>query len=136
LFKKFFPDTRGVGGYRDPIQYGTLVWDEGPAEKSTPIEYWPPTDARPQEGRIARIHDIPPLRDRLPEDTEEQVVLLLVQDDDDRVRAHYVTTTDLKNPKFNRRIATFILSCLENTRTGRSGRGFIDLEDEREYCHG
>lgn len=117
------------------VQRGPIFWEEGGVERSAVVEYEPPTTPRPAEGRIVRIHALPPLRN-LPPGDGGRILLLVVQDTDGKVRAEYVTTNMLRSADFNRRIALPILSCLERTPQHRSARGYIDFESGEEYCHG
>src|SRR4051812_31674071 len=43
------------------IRVGELRWyGDGGSQRSVGVEFWPPTNARPNEGRLARVHEIPP----------------------------------------------------------------------------
>ena len=83
-----FPEVANVHGR--PIRRGHLVWDNanGPRQAQV-VEYWPPTDARPIEGRLARIHEIELLRNP-PDPGGGYLILMLVLDDANDVRAFYM----------------------------------------------
>src|ERR1700730_15233438 len=107
FFARMLPGSRiqtGKGRLMK-IQVGRLYWSgaQFAQEESAELEYWPPTKARATEGRIARIHALPPLED--PPKGEGPCFLLLVQDDAGKVRAHYVTEKDLGDHRFNRQVA-------------------------------
>jgi len=56
---------------------GAIIWeDENGNRKQQVIEYWPPTDARPGEGRLARVPEIEPLRNP-PDASGENLPLVL-----------------------------------------------------------
>lgn len=142
LFKKFFPDEvvkrRRRGGHSTNVtlQGGEVVWLKKGQESSRAVLYEPPTDARPAEGRIGRIHDIPALADGVPSADEGRVFLLLVQEDDGKVYPHYVTAKQLQDPKFNREIAAAIRRCAAATPDNRAVRGYVDYVAQKQYCHG
>jgi hypothetical protein len=128
-----FPEEVNVRGRR--IQRGRLVWDEpGGNRKTQTVEYWPPTGARPGEGRLARIHELEPLR-HPPDVQNEAVVLLLVLDDSDEVRAFYATSGSLR-AEWHQDVSTGILECLALERKGIAARGWLNLVDGSKYCHG
>ena len=142
LFAKFFPTPKSVkrrrGGVSTTVevQSGHVHWVERNVEYTHDVQYEPPTDARGSEGRIAKIHDISVLAERIPPASAGQVFLLLVQEDNGKVFPHYVTLKGLKDTGFNREISRIIRLCASNTRQGRSVRGYIDYVAGKSYCHG
>lgn len=141
IFRRLFPadavgSRRRGGAKKDVTLYsGRLWWMEGDVEKSVGVVYEPPTDARPSEGRIGRIHDIPVLAERVPPEADGTVFLLLVQQDDGKVFPHYVTATQLQDPGWNRDIAAAIRSCMHCTPPGATVRGYVDYVNQERYCH-
>jgi hypothetical protein len=131
LFEKYFPTPRALGDGRT-VQQGRVFWRAGGNERSAEVEYWPPTDARQGEGRIARINDLAALRNPPKGDA---VVLLLIHDDRDRVWPRYVTRQQLASPEFDRRVGAFIVECLDRPRGHESAYGWIDFEEDANYCH-
>lgn len=132
--ERLFPEVGDVKGR--PVQRGHLVWEDPAGNRqSQPVEYWPPTDARPGEGRIARIHELQPLQH--PPDAEgKAVVLLLVLDDSGELRAFYATAAALRD-EWHEDVAQPILECLEQDRKGGiAARGWFNLTDGTKYCHG
>lgn len=142
LFKKFFPAEEVKRRRRDgkptnvTLQSGEVVWLEDGQERSRKVLYEPPTDARPAEGRIARIHDIPVLAAGVPSEDQGRVFLLLVQEDDGKVFPHYVTMKQLEDPKFNREISSAIRQCAQETAENHAVRGYVDYVAQKKYCHG
>lgn len=133
LLSRMFPNPGRSG--RQDILVGTLV-SEDPSGKQVQfeVEYWPPTDARPTEGRLARIHSLPPLQGP-PDPGESRLVLMLVQDESGAVRAHYATEQELGSGRWHSDVARPILRCLGQTREGRAAVGYIDFKSGDEYCH-
>lgn len=143
IFRRMLPDEETQIRRRDnkkvpvTVYVGRLYWVEKGQERSWPAQYEPPTSARPTEGRIARIHEIPVLADQVPPADRGRTFLLLVQQDNGKVYPHYVTERDhLDDPQFNREIASAIRQCAANTSAGRSVRGYVDFIEDKVYCHG
>ena len=127
MFPRLRPGTQ--------IRLGDLVWDGslGTAQ-SQEIEYWPPTSARPNEGRLAKIHSLDALRDP-PDPRGERLILVLVLDSAQELRAYYATPSVLH--KWHDDVARPILDCLSARRAANvAARGWIDLTTSRKYCHG
>jgi len=142
IFRRLFPadkvvSRRRAGTARDVTLYaGRLYWLEGDVERSVDVEYEPPTDARPTEGRIPRIHDLPVLASGVPPESGGTVFLLLVQRDDGKVFPHYVTAAQLQDPRWNKDITAAIRQCRASTADGSTVRGFVDYAAQERYCHG
>lgn len=142
IFRRFFPADKVVqrrrGGLATNVTLysGRLFWVDQGTERSVDVTYEPPTDARPSEGRVARIHDIPVLADRVPPATAEQVFLLLVQEDNGKIYPHYVTAGQLADPGWNRDVSRAIRSCIVQTPDGATVRGYVDYVAQERYCHG
>lgn len=142
IFRRLFPNDKVVQRRRGGIPKNTtlysgkLYWVEEGATKEVAVEYEPPTDARPSEGRIGRIHDIPVLADGVPPEGAGRVFLLLVQEDNGKVFPHYVTAAQLADPRWNRDISKAIQSCMLHTAEGATVRGFVDYSTGERYCHG
>ncbi len=133
-FEKMFPEPVDLHGR--PVRRGHLVWeDKDGNRREQVIEYWPPTEARSIEGRLARIHEIEPLRNP-PSPRDGMLILLLVLDDAAEVRAFYATTADLRD-KWHDDVAKPILECLtDERRAGATARGWLNLISGERYCHG
>ena len=140
LMQRMFPHATGRTTRNDgQITEGGLRWiDETGAEQMDNVEYWPPTDARPTEGRLARIHEIVGLRERLPAPGEDRVFLILAQDSNDRVFAEFVRESELHDPAFERAVADPILDCIAavSHRKNAHVQGSVDFIAHRQYCHG
>ena len=111
---------RRPGGEEVTVQCGTVTWDDGSEERE--IEYWPPTGARPGEGRIARISSLPPLAD--PPATQG-IVVLFVLDEHGVVWLRYATAEGLGESMPE--IGEVIRGCLARKKRKRIPTGYIDL---------
>src|SRR6266851_5933428 len=134
VFERMFPEVANVHGR--PIRRGHLVWDNANGQRQAQVvEYWPPTGARPIEGRLARIREIEPLRNP-PDPGGGYLILMLVLDDANDVRAFYTTAAELR-PEWHDDVAQPILGCLAgDRRAGVSARGWLNLVNGQRYCHG
>ena len=100
------------------ILVGTATWGNG--RDRIDLEYWPPTKARPKEGRISRINSLPPLQA-----SGSQDLVLFVQDDNDLIWVRCATIAGLNGSA--RDIRDFILGCQQSTQGSRIASGYIDL---------
>ena len=121
---RLMPQTRTrtrPGGGEVTVQWDVVTWDDGSQTKE--VEYWPPTIARPGEGRIARISSLPPLTNP-PEDLEGAVVLF-VRDESEVLWVRYATAEGLREsiPEVGKVIQEYIAS----TTNRRIATGYIDL---------
>lgn len=144
LFRELLPGTKAVKRTRNQTQVeievnvGDVYWFDPVTnnEVTAEVTYESPTDARPREGRIPRIHDISYLAHRVPPAHEGPVYLLLVQQDSGKVYPHYITARMLNDPLFNQDVAATIRQCAVSTPDHRSTRGYIDYSAQKRYCHG
>lgn len=142
MFRQMFSNDKVVTRRRDGMNVdvtlytGKLYWVDGDQERFVDVDYEPPTTARPDEGRIARIHDLPVLADGVPAESEGRVFLLLVQRDDGKVFAHYVTANALASGGWNKDLADAIRGCMQATAERHSVRGYVDYVKSERYCHG
>jgi hypothetical protein len=140
VFERIFPERRVQrqkrgGTYEDvEILCGRFSWMEGSTVKSAAAEYWPPTVARPGEGRVAKIYNYPPLRLE-PPSKEGRLVVLIVQDANDLVWPYIVTEDSLRSGAWDAKIAGPILECLDAHPSG-APRGFVDVERGLRSCFG
>jgi hypothetical protein len=103
--------------------------------------YEPPTTARPSEGRITRIHEIPALAKKyLPNQAAGRRLFLFIQHDDGKLRARYVSDSDLTNPpagspKWNKLAKETILEALRVAPPGKSACGWVDFTTGEWHVH-
>lgn len=117
------------------IRLGTLrYYDDAKESHTQPIEYWPPTEAREGEGRIARVPDIPPLAAKNFPKNEGAVFYLLIQGTDGTITAHFASETSLGKPGiWNPWIADSILTSLAEAPKNISARGWVDWTTGNSY---
>lgn len=139
VFRQLFPNTRTetrkrYGGKSDvEILVGQLHWTEGGQEAFREATFEPPTDARPNEGRIPVVHTYPPFNSR-PSTNEGRIVLLLIQRDDDTVWPAFATELSLRSGKWHDGVARPILRSLDAKRhANQVARGYIDFASHEEY---
>ena len=124
FMEKLFPGTRAKSGGVRPglvVRWSRVTWGDG--SQSRDVEYWPPTEARPREGRIARISELPPLTQ--PPVDPEGFVILFVRDASDVLWVRYATVTGLRGSM--PQIGEFIRRCLNRRRKRQSVTGYLDL---------
>ena len=133
VFLDLFPlvraATRRRGGVDTEVKVlvGRLYWPDGDTVASAEATFEPPTDARPNEGRIPVVHTYPPFSD-LPSTNQGKVVLLLIQRDDDTVWPSFATEGSLRSGAWEPSVATPILASLKASRpTNQVARGYIDF---------
>lgn len=111
--------------------------------KSTVLEYWPPTNSRPREDRVSKVHASPALGGQLPTPNNGRVLVLFMLFSDGTVRCDYAYENDLRSGKWARELASAILECmraadLKNVHRKSSlvsVQGYYDFEDGAHYCH-
>ena len=127
FMQRLFPNVRQVSrprGGTANVRWATATWGEG--DETTEVEYWPPTRARPTEGRIARISALAPLGD--PPQDAEQSFILFIRDDNEIVWIRYATVRGLVAGMPE--ISEPIQRCLNNAKSRRIPTGYIDLTPE------
>lgn len=123
------------------LRRAQLVYTEDGQEREIQVCYEPPTTARPSEGRITRIHEIPALaRKHLPNRTAGRRLFLFIQHDDGKLRARYVTDSDLTSPpagspKWNKLAKDTILEALRVAAPGKSACGWVDFTTGEWHVH-
>ncbi len=133
------PESRGKKSKIDAIvNYGPVTYYEGSTKQSTEFVYWPPTDARPSEGRIARVHASPALGGRMPEENLGRVFVMFIKWTSGMVTIHYAYESDLiVSGVWADEVRIPILKCVQAAFSGnQSVQGFLDLHEGKEYCHG
>lgn len=139
IFRQIFPGVRTEKRKRDggksdvEILVGRLHWSDGGKDASKEATFEPPTDARPNEGRIPVVHTYPPFN-VLPPTNEGRMVLLLIQRDDDSVWPAFATEDSLRSGAWQDSVARPILRSLDGKRSANQvARGYIDFASGKEY---
>lgn len=100
----------------------------------------PPTDARPAEGRITRVHEQPCLStSKMPVPTEMNgVFLLLIQLGDGTVWPYYAEERTLRaTGVWDPQVSERMLQCIDaRRRADQAVIGFFDFNNGGSYCNG
>jgi hypothetical protein len=118
------------------VRKGPVRWFTAESvETSTDVEYWPPNEARPSEGRWAKVNTIPLFRG-VPEN-EGRIFLLLIQDDEDITWLYIKTEDNLRSLEWDQSVINVIFTCADaRKQQGRAAQGYIDFEHQKTFCHG
>lgn len=147
IFHSMFPspiqDYRRRSGVTSlvTIYSGYFYWqDPVTGQTLRQISYFePPTDARPQEGRITKIHEHPCLSTALMPNssTTNRVFLLLTQMDDGTVWPSYVEERTLRSVGlWTNEVTTKMLNCIDSPRrANQSVIGYYDFTTHDRYCN-
>lgn len=134
ILRLFFPDVIDTSKNGGEVRRGRLDWPHDDIVESYDVDLWPPTDARPSEGRIARIHDLPPLH-QCPEASEtDPVFIVLTLDDTGSFRADFAQVSDLHS-QWHHDVAGPILRSLDAAPAGKAACGYINFRSDTEYLH-
>ena len=138
FFGRMFPGRefrfRGSIGTGTKIEVlcGEVRWHESGVERSGMVKVWPPTNARPNECRIARISSFD-LHGHIVDDPNgRRSVFMMFQQADGTVRLYFTTETSLRDDNWDSRIKTFAAGWF---RVG-SKTAFLDLETREQIPHG
>lgn len=132
--RKLFPGRRTEirrRGSSGPLEVfvGQFNWMKKDKVISQEAILEPPTDARPGEGRITRVHELECFTINEPEEGSGRLIALFVQKQDDTVWPFVVTERSLEHDDWNPAVADFLLSALNAPRrAGNAAYGFIDFE--------
>ncbi len=143
MFPKKAKENRKRDGVVEEIDVfqGEFFWhnDKGLVERKDSF-FEPPTDVRPSEGRIARVHEYGCFdTSRVPKGGEgNRVLLLLIQLSDGSVWPHYAEEKTLRmKGKWDPVVAEELLGCLDAKRAGnRAAIGYRDFTNAGKYCNG
>lgn len=146
IIKKMFPAVlrearrRGIDNEADVFE-GRFSWYNKQGKLETESAYFEsPTNARPSEGRIRRVHEYGCFDTSLiPSGGEEnRVFLLLVQLTDKSVWPYFAEEKTLRTPgAWDPVVADEILSCLDaKRRQGQAVIGYRDFTNMDSYCNG
>lgn len=147
IVKKMFPnqviETRRRKGAMVPttIYSGYFYWNDAAGNIYREVSYFePPTDARPAEGRIARVHEQPCLSTTLMPTPApgNKVFLLLIQLLDSTVWPYYAEERTLRTAGlWDPQVAQRMLNCIDAPRrVDQAVIGFFDFMNGGIYCNG
>lgn len=148
VIKQMFPTTVKLDRKRDEVVSqidvfkGVFHWQktEGGKVHTKESYFEPPTDVRPSEGRIARVHEYGCFDTSLiPKGgSGNRVILLLIQNYAGEVWPHFAEETSLRTPgDWDPVVAKELLKCIDAVRPeGRAVIGFRDFAASTGYCNG
>jgi hypothetical protein len=141
IFARMFPDVeqgtgrRGKQTVQVDFQVGRVHYPVNGKAVSQRAEYWPPTDARPGEGRWAKVYAYAPFKAAIPED-EGRIIVLLVQNTSNEVWLYIRTEQDIRSGGWHQAVVDAIFNCVDAKRDERrSSQGYIDFERSVRYCN-
>ena len=133
FFKRMLPEV--VLEPRRSMQIETYVgvvwWKDGGQHRSRQMKVWPPTNARPNECRVAKIHQFGFSHLVREEPGGGGSILMLFQQQNGVVRVYFTTAASLKTENWNSTIKKFALDWL----TTRHKNAFLDLETNERFPH-
>lgn len=146
VVRQMFPsqkqESRRRGGRNVPttLYFGSFHYLVNGATYSKESIFEPPTDARPMEGRIARVHEQPCLAtDLMPQvSAGNRVFLLLIQLIDGTVWPYYAEERTLRTAGlWDPNVAERMLECIDARRSSAHAVvGFFDFTNSTRYCNG
>lgn len=138
IFRVIFPDEevktrKGNANAAVKTLSGRLHWCQDGTDTSLEATFVPPTDARPNEGRIPSVNTYPPFQKPFPAD-QGRILLLLVQRTDGAVWIAFATEVALRSGKWHKSVSVPVLRSLDAKRSANHGaRGYIDFMNCQEY---
>lgn len=137
--RKLFPQARTENRKRGidtalEVYVGHLHWMQGGKAVSREALLEPPTDARPNESRLTRVHEYGCFSVTEPEEGSGRMVAIFVQKDDGTVWPFVITERSLEHDDWNPAVAEFLLSALNAPRRQRQAAyGFYDFETGKKF---
>lgn len=116
----------------DGILRGQFSWANYAPTKA---EIHPPTNSRPNEVRIGKVHECFP-QAIIPNDSAD-CVLLIVLDNAGRVSPYFTSLRSLKNDNWHPAIKDPVIEGLTAKRNmNTTAMGYVDIENGRNYTNG
>lgn len=129
---EFFPVFQKMFSQQGNILVGRFSWAN---HSDTEVMIHPPTNSRPNEVRIGRIHECFP-SSVIPND-DKDCILLIVMDNTKKVYPYFTSEYSLKHDNWHPAIKNPILKGLNAERSSKStAMGYIDFETGRSYTNG
>lgn len=135
-----FPQTvtERTGKRTIQVRKGLFQWlDASNNAQSKDAFFYPPTDSRPGEWRLARVHEHPCFTSKMPPTGQGRILVLLTQLADGSVWPSFATEQDLQtNKQWNPAVAKALLDCLNAPRAANKvATGFCDFQTKTNYCN-
>lgn len=117
---------------KDNVLYGRFYWV---GHAPTEVFIHPPTNSRPNEVRIGRVHECFP-SDVIPNSARD-CILLLILDDNEKVWPYFTSERSLRTDNWHPLIKNAVLEGISARRGERvTPMGFIDIADGGCYTNG
>lgn len=130
--REFFPVFQRMFAQNGAILSGYFSWAD---HSDTEVEIHPPTNARPNEIWIGRIHECFP-DDIIPNDSTD-CILLIVLDNTGKVSPYFTSQYSLIHANWHPAIKEPVLEGLNAQRSKRTtAMGYVDIENGRSYTNG
>jgi len=142
MFPQIVKENRKRGGQIVQIDVfkGAFYWlDANGVAQNKDAFFEPPTDVRPQEGRISRVHEYPCFdASNVKIGVGNRVLLLLIQLDDGSVWPYYAEERSLRTPlAWHAVVAKELLNCMDAERPANQAViGYRDFVNPGRYCNG
>ena len=143
MFPKKAKENRKRDGVVEEIDVfqGEFFWHDASGQVMRKDSFFEtPTDARPSEGRIARVHEYGCFdKSLVPRGgVGNRILLLLIQLSDGSVWPYYVEEKTLRiEGKWDPVVAAELLGCLDAKRAAnRAVIGYRDFTNAGKYCNG
>lgn len=125
-FEKMFPH------YDGELLHGYFSWEN---HNATEVFIHPPTNSRPNEMRIATVHECFPAQ-VIPQDARD-CILMLILDKNGKVWPFFTSEYSLRHDSWHPRIKQEILKGMNAIRSSKTTpMGFIDFETGRSFTNG
>lgn len=127
------------------VRRATVTYQKAPGvPDTTTMEYWPPTQSRPSEERIARIHSSPALGGGLPPQSGRgRVFVTFTKYTNGVVRCDYAYEEDFRAGHWAEIISRQVCRCMnqvdeknKNRKNPVSIDGYWDFMSMSGYCSG
>lgn len=129
---EFFPIFQRMFTRNGPVLNGYFSWAN---YQDTEVEIHPPTNARPNEVRIGKIHECFPDK-FIPIDASD-CILLIVLDGTGKVWPYFTSQQSLIYDDWHPAIKEPILEGLTAQRSAKTTpMGYVDIENGRSYTNG
>lgn len=127
IFQRMFTHKEDDGTFT-----GYFNWSEN---TPTCVTVHPPTNSRPNEVRIARVHECIP--DKYIPESVGDCILILILDSENKVWPYFITENSLRKDDWHPKIRDGILDGLYAKRGAKSSpMGYLDLERGCSYTNG
>ena len=128
IFKKMFPYRKTSKGGRE-ILYGPAEWRTN-GKRRAELEVWAPTEARPNECRLAKVHSYGFAGLATRDSTSGEGVLMLFQLSNGAVIVHFTTETSLRSDAWHATIRDIAVKWFGGSR---GSAAFRDFETQQEF---